>query len=318
MKRKILVITGPTASGKSALAVSLAKLVGGEVISADSMQIYKEMDIGTAKPEISEMEGIPHHILDFLSPDKSFTVAEFQGLCAEKIEEITRRGKLPIIVGGTGLYINSILKPWSFSETPPSDEIREKIRIIHDEKGKEHLYNMLMQCDPESAEKIHPNNVKRVMRALEVYMSSGIKKSTLDMISQQGEIPYDPIVIGIKMDRGKLYERINRRVDMMMECGLVEEVRNLYEKGYDLDLQSMQGLGYKEIVRYLKKELSLDEAVEILKRDTRRFAKRQITWFKRLDDIKWIDPEDYADFESMVQEILELIKAEGYVDNVGI
>jgi tRNA dimethylallyltransferase len=307
MKTKILIVTGPTASGKTDLAIRIAEKNNGEIISADSMQIYRHMNVGTAKPSWPEMKKIEHHLIDVIDPDQPFSVADFRNKSEEIIQKIRDRGKLPIIAGGTGLYINSLVKPWTFSNTPPSDEQRRELQKTFKEKGGGYLYSMLESVDPESAEAIHPNNIKRVMRALEVYMVSGVKKSIQDEESQKNEIPYEPVMIGLNMDRELLYDRIDKRVDIMLEQGLVAEVRRLIEMGYSKDLVSMQGLGYKEIVKYLSGEWTYEHSVYILKRDTRRFAKRQLTWFKRYDEIKWFYIDAYADKEALYADVFDYL-----------
>lgn len=314
MKKKILIITGPTASGKTAVGIRLAQLLNGEIISADSMQVYKYMDIGTAKASSQERSLVKHHMIDEVSPEYPFTAAEFRERCGKYIDEIISRGKLPIVVGGTGLYINSLIKPWDFSGTPPAEDVRAELDELCREKGGEYLYNKLKEADPESAEKIHPNNIKRIMRALEVFMVTGKAKSESDRASMERETEYEPVLIGLNLDRELLYQRINLRIDKMLEEGLLEEVKHLLEMGYSKNLTSMQGLGYKEIVRYLEGEYTLAYAVEILKRDTRRFAKRQLTWFRRYEDIQWYFIDNYEDGEVMIKDTLIHLKEKGLVN----
>jgi len=292
MDKTVIVIAGPTASGKTDLAINLALETDGEVVSADSMQIYRYMDIGTAKPSKEEMKGIPHHMIDILDPDESYSVALYKRDAEKCIRDILSRGKLRIIAGGTGLYINSLIYNIKFSETVTDEEFRKKMQRIAETEGPMVLHEMLRKVDPESAEKIHYNNVKRVIRALEVY------EYTKKPISQhQKESRIEPpefryLVFILSMDREKLYDRINRRVDKMIENGLVDEVRRLLEKGYKPGSTALQGLGYKEIIRYLNSEIPFEEAVRILKRDTRHYAKRQITWFRAIKDAIWLEGGD--------------------------
>lgn len=308
MKIPILIIAGPTASGKTGLSVEVAKRFNGEIVSADSMQIYRHMNIGTAKPSMEERQGIIHHLMDVVDPWETFTVAQYQSMAAEAIRQIFGKGKLPIVVGGTGLYINALTRGWTFSQTPPSLEVREKIQELLDQEGKMALHERLEKVDPVSAESIHPNNVKRVMRALEVYWETGTPKSVLDERSQQISSVYDYSLVGLTMDRQKLYRRIEERIDIMLEEGLVDEVKKLVEMGANETWQSMQGLGYKEILAYLKGEIPFEEAVRILKRDTRRYAKRQWTWFRRLEETHWLDLDLTRDLEEKVKYIQQYIK----------
>ena len=290
---------GPTAVGKTKLGVRLAKLYNGEVISGDSMQIYKGMDIGTAKIKPEEMEGIPHHMIDIKEPDDSFNVAQFQALVTEKIEDIAKRGKLPIIVGGTGLYIEAVLQGYSFSEAPSDERYRRKLEEKAESEGVEAVHGMLKDIDPENAERIHPNNVRRVIRALEIYHCTGKKMSSNEV--QQTEYLYDATMIGLTMERDALYERINYRVDLMVKEGLIEEVEGLYRSGLR-DCQSIQAIGYKEIYDYFDGKVNLEQAIENLKQNSRRYAKRQLTWFRNKMKLRWFAMDD-ADFEKKVQEI---------------
>lgn len=305
MKSPILIIVGPTASGKTGLSVELAKQRNGEIVSADSMQIYRHMDIGTAKPSMEERQGIVHHLMDVVEPWESFTVAQYRRLAVEVIDDIASRGKLPIVVGGTGLYVNSLIRGWSFSNTPPSETVRKEIQTFYEEKGRDRLYEELSKVDPESAEKIHPNNIKRVIRALEVFRETGKKKSLSDAKSADLPIPFDHTLVGLTMGRDRLYRRIEERIDIMIQQGLLQEVRQLVEMGADRNWQSMQGLGYKEILAYLDGESTWDEALYLLKRDTRRYAKRQWTWFRRLEEIHWIDMDALVDPEEAMVQIVE-------------
>lgn len=302
--KNVIVILGPTASGKTALSVELAKEINGEIISADSMQIYKHMNIGTAKPDKIERGGIPHHLIDEAEPDEEFSVARFKELALEYIENIIKRGKVPIVAGGTGLYINSLIYNINFSETICDWEFREKLKKEAETYGNEYLYEKLKKVDPEAASKIHCNNLKRVIRALEVYEYTKLPISFHQKMSRNEPPSYNFIIFGLKMNREKLYDRINKRVDLMLQKGLIDEVKKLMEMGYDRNLVSMQGLGYKEIISHLEGEISLEEAIYILKRDTRRYAKRQMTWFRRIEGVHWIEVDGYKNS----QEILENIK----------
>ncbi|MBE4908643.1 tRNA (adenosine(37)-N6)-dimethylallyltransferase MiaA [Bacillus luteolus] len=286
-REKLVVLIGPTAVGKTKLSIELAKILNAEIISGDSMQIYKEMDIGTAKISSAEMEGIPHHLINIKEPDEDFSVAEFQQLVRNLITEITSRGKLPMIVGGTGLYIQSVIYDYKFSESPSDDNYRKSLEQMALTEGIEVVHNLLKQVDPQSADKIHPNNVRRVIRALEVYHSSG-KTASETQETQEGELIYDTALIGLTMDRNILYERINFRVDEMMNMGLLREVTSLYERGFK-DCQSIQAIGYKEIYQYIDGKSSLEESIEQLKQNSRRYAKRQLTWFRNKMDVQWFD-----------------------------
>ncbi len=290
--KKIIVIAGPTAVGKTALSVSLAKKIDGEIISADSMQIYRKMDIGTAKVTSSETSGIKHHMLDILYPDEEFTVSDYSKLTEEKIEDIISRGKVPIIVGGTGLYINSIIYEMDFNNSTPDSEIRNKYNEILLEKGSEYLYSILTKKKPMASALIHPNNTKRVIRALEILES---KDDFLSFENAQSKYSkYDSKVYILFLERSILYDRINKRVDIMIKNGLVDEVKNLMAQGLTTEHQSMKAIGYRQIISYLTGNISLDEAVDLIKRDSRRYAKRQFTWFKKYKDAKWLDVNLYS------------------------
>ena len=287
--KTVIVIAGPTASGKTDLAINLALKTGGEVVSADSMQIYRYMDIGTAKPTKEEMKGIPHHMIDIVDPDESYSVALYKKDAGKCIKDILSRGKLPIIAGGTGLYINSLIYNIKFSETVIDEEFRQKMNHIAQTEGPKVLHDMLREVDPESAAKIHHNNVKRVIRALEVYKYTKKPISEHQKESRMEPLEYRYLVFILDMDRNRLYERIDRRVDKMLENGLADEVKKLLDMGYKPGSTALQGLGYKEIISYLNNELPYDEAIRVLKRDTRHYAKRQITWFKAIKDAIWIE-----------------------------
>lgn len=306
IKKTLLVIIGPTAVGKTALSIDLAKRFSGEIISGDSMQIYKTMDIGTAKVTAEEMDNIPHHLIDLKNPDESFSVAEFQSKVTEKITEISSRGKLPIIVGGTGLYINAVLYGYNFTEQPSDEQFRREMEQIAEEAGPHILYERLLKIDQESAAKIHPNNVRRVIRALEVYHCTGQKMSQLEQ-STSDALVYDTAIIGLTMERTKLYERINERVEQMLAAGLLDEVRQLYERGIR-DCQSIQAIGYKELYKYFLGEITLTEAIEMLKRNSRRYAKRQLTWFRNQLPVEWFDVLQLGTKSQLLKETTQYIE----------
>ena len=285
MKPKVIVIVGPTASGKTSASIKLAKEVNGEIISADSMQIYKEMNIGTAKPTAEEMQGIKHYLIDFISPDENYNVTLYKKEAEKAIDEILSKGKVPIIVGGTGLYISTLINGIEFSEVDEDKEYRKEMEELAKEKGNEFLHSMLEKVDKNSADNIDKNNVRRVIRALEIYKVTGKTKTELDKESIK-EAKYDYKVYGIETPRDKLYERINVRVDKMLEEGLVQEVKDLVSN-YNISKTALQGLGYKEVVEYLNGQLTYEEMVEKIKQESRRYAKRQITWFRREKSIKW-------------------------------
>lgn len=300
-KEKLLVLIGPTAVGKTKLSIELAKKYNAEIISGDSMQIYKHMNIGTAKIQTAEMEGIPHHLLDIKEPDESFSVAEFQERVREKITDIHKRGKLPMLVGGTGLYIQSVIYDYQFSEACSDDAYRKELEELACQRGNGYIHDLLKEIDPESAERIHHNNVRRVIRALEVFRCTG-KKSSESQQDQEQELLYDVAIIGLTMDRDKLYERINFRVNLMLEDGLIEEVKALYNQGIR-DVQSIQAIGYKEIYEYLDGHVTLEEAIENLKQNSRRYAKRQLTWFRNKMDVTWFDMTEIDSYSKKMNEI---------------
>jgi tRNA dimethylallyltransferase len=305
-KQKLLVIIGPTAVGKTKLSIEMAKRYNGEIISGDSMQIYRSMDIGTAKIKVVEMEGIPHHLIDIKEPDENFSVAEFQQLVRTKIAEITSKGKLPIIVGGTGLYIQAVIYDYQFSEAPADEAFRLQLEEVAKEIGNEALHLELTKIDPESAGQIHPNNVRRVIRALEIYHCTGKIMSDYQN-NQQPDLLYETALIGLTMDREKLYERINARVEIMLSEGLLEEVNWLHKQGLR-DCQSIQAIGYKEVYDYLDGKVSFDDAVESLKQNSRRYAKRQLTWFRNKMDVKWFDMTNVADLSKKINEISQYVE----------
>lgn len=300
--KPLIILTGPTAVGKTALSIRLAKAVNGEIISADSMQVYKMMDIGTAKITPEEMQDIKHYLIDEFMPDEDFNVVKFKQLALTYMEEIYAKGKIPIIVGGTGFYIQAILNDIDFTETDEDTSYREHLKQVADERGAEFLYEQLKEIDEEATKTIHQNNVKRVIRALEYYHQTGKKISEHNEEQKQKESPYNFAYFVLNHDRNILYDRIEKRIDIMMEQGLVGEVSSLYNKGYTKDLVSMQGLGYKEIIDYLEGECTLEEAVYVLKRDTRHFAKRQLTWFKREREVIWLNKSEFDDSEDAILE----------------
>lgn len=298
----LLCIVGPTAVGKTTISVETAVMMGGEIISGDSMQVYRYMDIGTAKPSLKERKGVPHHLVDILSPHEPFSAADFQREAFRLIPEIFSRNRLPILAGGTGLYLKAIVDQYNFGEISADWKLREKLREQANLLGNQYLYRRLKVVDPKSAEKIHPNDLKRIIRALEVFLTTGKQISSHGEIPLEKRFPLKPLIIGLTMNRGRLYERINLRVEQMMADGLEHEVRDLLKRGYSSQLVSMQGLGYRHMINFLKERYTKEEAVELLKRDTRRFAKRQLTLFKRNDKIVWIDLDRYAK-EEIVEKI---------------
>ena len=291
MKPKVIVIGGPTASGKSKLGIEIAKKIDGEIISADSMQIYKDMNIGTAKPSEEEKEGIIHHMLDFVLPNKRYSVSDFKKDAEEIIEKIIQKGKTPIVVGGTGLYINSLIYNIEFPQIETDLEYRKELENIVEKEGLENLYNEACKIDKEAMEKISPNDRKRILRVLEIHKSTGKTKTEQDKASRENEPIYDYKVFAIDFEREKLYDRINQRVDIMLEMGLVEEVENLLNN-YSEFPTAMQGLGYKEVREYLENRATYEEMIETLKMETRRYAKRQLTWFRKNEEIIWLKGEN--------------------------
>ena len=306
-KRKLIVLTGPTAVGKTKLSIALAKAVNGEIISADSMQVYKYMDIGSAKIKPEEMCGIKHYLVDCLDPQdpESFNVTRFQQMAKDAMEEIYAKGKVPILVGGTGFYIQSVVYDIDFTDNDADTGYRAMLEHMAEEKGAEFLHDMLKVVDPKAAEEIHFNNVKRVIRALEFFQQTGSPISAHNEAERQKESPYELYYFVLNDDRAKLYERIDMRVDLMLQDGLIEEVKGLLDMGCTREMVSMQGLGYKEMIDYLNGDISLEEAVYIIKRDTRHFAKRQLTWFRRERDVRWINKSDFSSEEEILAEMLE-------------
>lgn len=307
MKPLVVFVAGPTASGKTALAVSLAQKLQGEVISADSMQIYKEMDIGSAKPTLEETAGIPHHMLDIVSPFAGYTAAQFQEQANTLIQEIIARGRLPIVAGGTGLYIHGLLYEMDFSGAQSDPAYRQMLQNLLEKQGGEALYRLLQEKDGTAAAQLHPNDTKRIMRALEVFQCTGISKDKRAQSWQKPREDFISCLIGLTLERGRLYEKINARVEDMFARGLVEEVQKLRSMGLTPAHQSMQGIGYKEILRALSGEYTLEEAKEKIQQESRRYAKRQLTWFRREAGIQWIDRTDKTEAQ-VLQEALLLIE----------
>lgn len=309
MKKPIIVLTGPTAVGKTKASIGLAKALHGEIISADSMQVYKHMDIGSAKIRPEEMQGVKHYLIDELEPDEEFHVVRFQEMAKAALEEIYAKNKIPIVVGGTGFYIQALLNDIDFTESNEDTSYRKELEELANEHGAAYLHDMLRAVDPVSADQIHMNNVKRVIRALEFYKQTGQKISEHNEKERAKKSPYDFCYFVLTDDRQVLYDRIDLRIDQMLKEGLVEEVEALRQKGYTKDMVSMQGLGYKEILSYLEGEISLEEAIYMLKRDTRHFAKRQLTWFRREADVIWIDKKEYdRDENKILDAMLQKIK----------
>lgn len=305
-KIPIIILTGPTAVGKTNLSIELAKNLDAEIISADSMQIYKYMDVGSAKVTEEEMQGIKHYLVDEVTPDYAFSVSEFQQRADNYINQIINKDKSVLVTGGTGLYLNSLIYNMDFAKSDANSELREQLRIELEENGIDYMHNKLKSLDEEAANRIHKNNTKRVIRALEVCLS-GEKMNDFSKDLRFNE-KYNPIIIVLNREREHLYERINKRVDIMMNNGLIDEVKNLIKMGYTKEMISMQGIGYKEIIKYLDEEYTLDEAIEIIKRDSRRYAKRQLTWFRRYDNAKWFNLDEYDNLQVLKDDIIKYIE----------
>lgn len=303
--KPLIILTGPTAVGKTALSIGLAKAVGGEIISADSMQVYRGMDIGTAKIRPSEMQGVPHHLIDILDPREPFHVAAFQEYCNQCMTEIYERGHIPILVGGTGFYIQAVLYQINFAQTEQDETYRKHLQQVAENSGAETLHRQLAQVDPEAADQIHPNNVKRVIRALEYYRQTGTKISEHNAGEQQKTSPFHFRYYVLSLPRETLYERINQRVDQMRQEGLEDEVRGLSESGCTRDMVSMQGLGYKEILQALDGEITIEEAYDKIKQETRHFAKRQNTWFRRERDVTWLNKERFGTEQALLEYCIQ-------------
>lgn len=310
----MIILAGPTAVGKTAASIRLAKAVGGEIISADSMQVYRHMDIGSAKIRPEEMEGVPHHLVDVLEPEEDFNVVRFQQMAKTAAEEIYARGRIPIAAGGTGFYIQALLYDIDFTENDGDSSFRRELEKTAEEKGGEYLHALLQEADPEAALQIHPHNIKRMIRALEFHHQTGGKISEHNEREREKESPYQYAYFVLTDERSRLYDRIDRRVDLMMEEGLLDEVRFLKERGVRRDSTAMQGLGYKELYACLDGEYPLEEAVRIIKRDTRHFAKRQLTWFKRERDVIWADKSVIGqDDDAVIDFMLKELKNRGII-----
>lgn len=316
--RPLVVLTGPTAVGKTRLSLALARAVEGEIVSADSMQVYRHMDIGSAKIRPEEMQGIPHHMIDILEPWESFNVVLFKERCQECIRGIYERGHIPVVTGGTGFYIQALLRDVDFTEEPEDKAYRENMERLAAEKGAEYLHAMLREADPAAAEEIHVNNVKRTVRALEFYHLTGKRISEHNRREKQKGNAYNSCYFVLNDERDRLYARIGQRVDEMLEEGLADEVRRLRDMGCRRGMVSMQGLGYKEIMAWLEGETSYEEAVEILKRDTRHFAKRQLTWFRREKDVIWVNKNEFDyDEDKMLDHMLDVMAERGITQGLG-
>lgn len=308
MKDKILVLAGPTAVGKTELSIRLAKALNGEIVSTDSMQIYKGMDIGSAKITEEEMQGVKHHMLDVVEPDKAFSVADYKDMAEKAIKDILSRGKLPILTGGTGLYINALTCNMNFTESEKDDEYRDELSKLMDEEGPEYVHNMLKEIDLISYEAIHPNNRKRVIRALEVYKLTGKPFSSYNAGDDLYKSKYDVHYYVLNMDRAKLYERINKRVEIMYEKGLLDECIKLKKLGYTSSMQSMQGIGYKEVLLYLDGLITLEESMDMVKQGSRNYAKRQLTWFRKDPRAVFLNKDEMSDDEILDKIVNDINK----------
>ncbi len=305
-KIPVIAVVGPTASGKTSLSINIAKRFSGQVVSADSMQIYEKMNIATAKPTAEEMQGIVHHLIGFQPIDKKFSVAEYVTLANECIKKIHSMGDVPVVAGGTGLYVDSLLQNIQFSKEDDSTAVREELTREFDEKGAEYMFEQLRQIDPETAEQLHLSNKKRIIRALEIYHTTGKTMTEQKILSREEESPYKVLYIGINYrDRSVLYDRINLRVDLMVESGLLEEAKDFYNTSGDTT--ACQAIGYKELAPYFNGEKTLDECLEKLKIETRHYAKRQLTWFRRNENINWVYPDDYENTDDMLEHVYILV-----------
>lgn len=298
---RVIAVIGPTAVGKTKVSIDLAKRFDTEIISGDSMLLYKGMDIGTAKPSVEEQCGVVHHMIDILEPNEEFSVVDFQETASKYIADINMQGKTPILAGGTGLYVKALLEGYNFNSTTGNGKIRTDLENLAKEYGNQYLHNMLAEVDPHNAARLHPNDLRRVIRALEVFHISGSALKQGKQLSDTNRLVYNAIVIGLTMDRRLLYDRINRRVDNMIDAGLVEEVEELLKNGVSEHAQAMQGIGYKEIVAYLNGDIDLPSAVDQIKQSTRRFAKRQLTWYRKMEYIVWFDVDSFSDYNSMLE-----------------
>ncbi len=313
-KNKLIILAGPTASGKTSVSIDLAKRLGGEIISADSMQVYKYMDVGTAKISVEEMQGVKHHLIDVLDPKEDFNIVKFQNMVKCSIEEIVKNGHIPILVGGTGFYIQSIIYDIDFNTEDDNSSVRKKLEEEYDTLGADFMYEKLKKIDSVSAETIHKNNKKRIIRAIEFFLINNAPISSHNEVQRKKNSPYDYRFFVLNPPRDILYERINKRVDIMVENGLVDEVKKLREMGLSMENISMQGIGYKEIIEYLNGEVSLESAIENIKQNTRHMAKRQVTWFKREKDVIYVDPFSFESNEKIVDYMIEKINTER-IDN---
>lgn len=304
--KDLFILAGPTAVGKTDISIKLAQKLNGEIISADSMQIYKYMDIGSAKVTKEEMQNIPHHLIDIIEPNVNFNVSEYKKMAEEKIDYITSKNKLPMLVGGTGLYINSLIYNYDFTEASTDYEYRQYLHNLAETKGKDYVHNLLKEVDIQSFNRLYPNDLKRVIRALEVYKLTGKTISEFNLENDIYDIPYNVYYFVLTMNREKLYERINKRVDIMLQNGLIEEVKKLKEMGYSAEMQSMKGIGYKEILYYLDNKISLDEAIYSIKKGSRNYAKRQLTWFRKDKRVIWIDKDKFNEDNEIVDNIVDI------------
>ena len=305
-KIPVIAVVGPTASGKTSLSIEIAKRFRGQVVSADSMQIYEKMNIATAKPTDDEMQGVPHHLIGFQPIDKKFSVAEYVTLAKECIEKIHNQGDLPVVAGGTGLYVDSLLQNIQFSKEESNNELRNELTELFDQKGAEFMLEALREIDPQTAEKLHLNDKSRIIRALEIYKATGKTMTEQKILSREEESPFEVLYIGINYrDRNVLYDRINRRVDIMLENGLLDEAKDFYN--IDADKTACQAIGYKELAPYFNGEKSLEDCLESLKIETRHYAKRQLTWFRKNENINWVYPDDYENAEDMYKSVFVII-----------
>lgn len=300
---RLIVILGPTAVGKTKVSIDLAKRLHTEIISGDSMLLYRGMDIGTAKPSIQEQAGVTHYLIDYLNPDQTFCVTDFQHVAGRYISSINLKGNIPILAGGTGLYIKALLEGYQFNETPGNTQLRLTLEDLANQKGNEFLHHKLSKVAPDVAKRLHPNDVRRVVRALEVFYESGEEVSQAKQADSPNKLKlmYDVVVIGLSLERKTLYNRINERVDVMISNGLVSEVTELMSKGIPPNSQAMQGIGYKEIIRYLQGETNLETAIDNIKKATRHFAKRQLTWYKKMPYIDWFDVDGFSSYNNMLE-----------------
>ncbi|WP_368487416.1 tRNA (adenosine(37)-N6)-dimethylallyltransferase MiaA [Clostridium sp. BJN0013] len=305
--KNLFILAGPTAVGKTDISIEVAKKINGEIISADSMQIYKYMNIGSAKTTKEEMQGIPHHLIDIVEPQENFNVSKYKNLAEKTIENIYSKNKFPMLVGGTGLYINSLIYNYGFTGAKVDVNYRKYLESLAEAQGREYVHSLLKNIDSISYERLYPNDLKRVIRALEVYKLTGKTISEFNSRDNLYNIPYRIYYFVLNMDRIKLYERINKRVDLMIKKGLIDEVKNLKSMGYTKDMQSMKGIGYKEIIRYLEGEISLDEAIYLVKKGSRNYAKRQLTWFRKDERVIWVNKDEFTSNREIVNYIINIL-----------